>query len=145
MTPAAETAQRFADLTRDELVAWGRTFGASLSAPALVALSGELGAGKTTLVQAICAAQGVTEPVTSPTFALVHVYRGAATQVFHLDLYRLNSPSELDNLGWDEMLDSRSIVLIEWPDRAGPRLSSHVTRLALWHLPDDANRRRLIW
>lgn len=145
MTAPASAEHGFKDLTRDELVAWGRAFGASLEAPAVVALSGELGAGKTTLVQSICAALGVTEPVTSPTFALVHVYRGAATQVFHLDLYRLNSPAELDNLGWDEMLDARAIVLVEWPDRAASRLPSHASQLTLWHIPGEPNKRRIIW
>jgi tRNA threonylcarbamoyladenosine biosynthesis protein TsaE len=145
MTTVAGTTHGFLDLTRDELVAWGREFGAGLRAPAVIALSGELGAGKTTLVQAICAALGVSEAVTSPTFALVHAYRGAETQVFHLDLFRLNAPDELTNLGWDEMLDARAIVLVEWPDRAGSALPGYATRLALWHLPADPLRRRIIW
>lgn len=132
------------DLTRDELIAWGRRFALSLEAPAVVALSGELGAGKTTLVQAICSALGVNEPVTSPTFALVHHYRGAATPVFHLDLYRLNSPSELPHIGWDEMLDARAIVLVEWPDRAGSHLPSSAIHLQLQHLPLDPGRRRIV-
>ena len=97
------------DVTETELILWGRDFAATLEAPAVVALSGELGAGKTTLARAICSALGVSDPVTSPTFSLVHAYRGATIQVFHLDLYRLTSPNELDNLGWDEMLDSRSV------------------------------------
>jgi tRNA threonylcarbamoyladenosine biosynthesis protein TsaE len=145
MSVPVKAEHGFVDLTRDELVAWGRNFAASLQAPALVALSGELGAGKTTLVQSICAALGVNEPVTSPTFALVHSYRGAATQVFHLDLFRLNSPAELTNIGWDEMLDARAIVLVEWPDRAGSALPGYATKLALWHLPDAPDKRRIIW
>jgi tRNA threonylcarbamoyladenosine biosynthesis protein TsaE len=145
MTAGTGAAHGTVDVTRDELAAWGHRFARTLEAPAVVALSGELGAGKTTLVQAISAALGVTEPVTSPTFALVHSYRGATAQVFHLDLFRLNSPSELANLGWDEMLDARAIVLVEWPDRAGTALPDYATKLALWHIPTDPNRRRIIW
>ena len=145
MSAPASAASGFLDVTRDALVAWGRQFGASLQAPAVVAISGELGAGKTTLVQSICAALGVAERVTSPTFALVHIYSGAATRVYHLDLFRLNSPNELTNLGWHEILDSRAIVLVEWPDRAGSALPGDATKLALWHLPGEPSKRRIIW
>jgi tRNA threonylcarbamoyladenosine biosynthesis protein TsaE len=145
MTAGADVTHGFKDLTESELIHWGRGFAATLQAPAVVALSGELGAGKTTLVRAICAELGVRETVTSPTFALVHSYRGSAAQIYHLDLYRLNSPTELTNLGWDEILEANAIVLIEWPDRAGARLPTPVTRLALWHIPNDPNRRRIIW
>ena len=75
-----------ADLDLAGLTAWGEAFGASLSAPCIVTLDGELGAGKTTLAQAICRGCGVADSVTSPTFALVHQYRGTRAMVFHLDL-----------------------------------------------------------
>lgn len=133
------------ELTRDALVAWGRRLGESLVAPEVFAISGDLGAGKTTLVQAICDGFGITDPVTSPTFALVHDYRGGTSPVFHLDLYRLNSPSELTNLGWDEMLDARAIVLIEWPERAEAALPDYARRIALSHVDGDPDRRRIAW
>jgi tRNA threonylcarbamoyladenosine biosynthesis protein TsaE len=133
------------DLTEAGLAEWGWRFGASLEAPAVVGISGELGVGKTTLVQAICAGFGVTDQVTSPTFALVHAYQGAASPVFHLDLYRLDSPAQLTNLGWDEMLDARALVIVEWPERAGPALPSYARLLALAHLSGQPDRRRLSW
>ena len=86
-------------LTRAELDLWGEALGRTLVAPAVIALHGDLGAGKTTLVQAICRGLGVTDEVTSPTFALVHEYTGASVPVFHLDLYRLEGPRDLANLG----------------------------------------------
>src|ERR1700733_11307911 len=78
-----------------ELVDWGQKFGHLVTPPLVVAISGELGAGKTTLVQAICRGYGVTDEVTSPTFAIVQEYRAPRSVVYHLDLYRLERPSDL--------------------------------------------------
>jgi tRNA threonylcarbamoyladenosine biosynthesis protein TsaE len=130
-------------MTEAELREWGRRFGRAAHAPLLVTIIGELGAGKTTLVQAICAGYGVTDEVTSPTFALVHEYRAPRSAVYHLDLYRLERPDQLDEIGWDEVVSARAVVLVEWPERAGDRLPpGHVT-LSLQHLPDDPGRRLL--
>jgi tRNA threonylcarbamoyladenosine biosynthesis protein TsaE len=106
-------------MTRAELIAWGEGFGRAATPPLVVALAGDLGAGKTTLAQAICAGYGVTEPVTSPTFALVHRYDAPRSPVYHLDLYRLQRPSELVNIGWDEIVIAHALVIVEWPERAG--------------------------
>src|SRR3954469_22786855 len=76
-------------MTRADLVAWGESFGRAATPPLVIALAGDLGAGKTTLTQAICAGYGVTEPVTSPTFAIVHRYEAPRAPDYHLDLYRL--------------------------------------------------------
>lgn len=115
------------------LVAWGRAFAAQLRAPAVVALAGELGAGKTTLVRAIAEALGVQEPVTSPTFALVHRYLGDGVLVYHVDAFRLRPGEEFRDLGFAEMLeDARAIVLVEWPERLGAAAPpfTHQVRLA---------------
>ena len=126
-----------------ELRDWGTRFGRSARPPLVVTVRGELGAGKTSLVQAICTGYGVTSEVTSPTFALVHEYVSPRSAVYHLDLYRLDRPEQLDAIGWDEMLASRALVLIEWPERAGDRVApGHIT-LSLQHLPDDPGRRLL--
>ena len=130
-------------MTREELEAWGRAFGAAASAPLVVTISGDLGAGKTTLVQSICAGFGVTVEVTSPTFALVHEYAGSRGSVFHLDLYRLTSPAELTNIGWDEITGAHALVLVEWPERAGDRLPKNSVPLDLEHVAGDEARRIL--
>jgi tRNA threonylcarbamoyladenosine biosynthesis protein TsaE len=130
-------------LTQPELIAWGEKFGRVASAPLVVAISGELGAGKTTLVQAICRGYGVAEDVTSPTFALVHRYAAPRSPVYHLDLYRLKSPDELRNLGWDDLLGDDALVLIEWPERAGDELPHDHVPISLQHLPGDDTRRVL--
>jgi tRNA threonylcarbamoyladenosine biosynthesis protein TsaE len=110
----------------------------------VVAISGELGAGKTTLVQAICRGFGVTDEVTSPTFALVHEYGGAPAPVYHLDLYRLSAPHELTNLGWDDIIGSHALVLVEWPERAASRMPDDAVPIELEHIPEDPMRRVLL-
>ena len=109
-------------LDRAGLFAWGRRLGAEMSVPRVVTISGDLGAGKTTLVQAICDGFGVTEPVTSPTFALVHEYWAPRGVVLHLDLYRLEDARSLDSIGFDELMERDALVLVEWPERAAGRL-----------------------
>lgn len=143
IVPALAPRSRIA-VTREELVAWGEAFGRAARPPLVVAISGDLGTGKTTLAQAICRGAGVTEPVTSPTFALVHEYAGANGSVYHLDLYRLDRPDELTNIGWDDIIGAHALVLIEWPERAGQRLPADAVPIELEHDPADAERRLLL-
>ena len=127
------------------MIAWGEAFGRAARPPLLVALSGDLGAGKTTLVQAICRGYGVTEPITSPTSALVHEYHATRSRVFHLDLYRLEHEHELTNIGWDDIVaDPHALVLVEWPERAGSRLPAAHVPIDLEHLDGDDDRRLLL-
>ncbi len=143
IVPELATQGRLA-LTRDELVSWGERLGAAVQAPLVVAIAGDLGSGKTTLVQAICRGAGVQEDVTSPTFALVHEYVAARFHVYHLDLYRLGGLAELTNIGWDEIVTANALVLVEWPERAGDRLPRDVVPIGLEHIPGDADRRLLL-
>ncbi|MFL5545176.1 MAG: tRNA (adenosine(37)-N6)-threonylcarbamoyltransferase complex ATPase subunit type 1 TsaE [Gemmatimonadaceae bacterium] len=131
-------------LTESELRHWGEELGKSITPPLIVTLTGELGVGKTTLAQAICRGYGVREEITSPTYALVQEYRAPKSPVFHIDLYRLDSPDQLTNLGWDEIVSSRSLVLVEWPERAGARLPEDHLSIELDYLPEDATRRILL-
>lgn len=128
-------------LSADELNRFGEGLGRDLRAPAVVGLSGELGTGKTTLVQAICRGLGARVPATSPTYALVHRYETpAGPPVYHVDCYRLKSPEEARDVGFDDMERERAIVLIEWPERAGtwaPALDRHIV---LAHDPNPGIR-----
>jgi len=130
-------------LDEAELIDWGERLGRVARAPLLVTLTGELGAGKTTLARAICLGYGVTDEVTSPTFTLVHEYAAARSPVYHLDLYRLRTPDELTNLGWDEILSQDALVLVEWPEHAGNRLPHAHVPISLQHLPEHPDRRLL--
>ena len=106
-------------LRADELSRFGEALGRELAAPAAIGLSGELGTGKTTLVQAICRGLGARAPATSPTYALVHRYEAAGRPVYHVDCYRLKVPDEARDLGFEDMMREGAVVLIEWPERAG--------------------------
>jgi tRNA threonylcarbamoyl adenosine modification protein YjeE len=131
-------------VTEHELREWGQELGRSTTAPLLVTLTGDLGVGKTTLAQAICRGYGVLDEITSPTYALVHEYRAPRSAVFHIDLYRLDSPDQLTNLGWDEIVSSRSLILVEWPERAGSRLPEDHLPIDLDYVPTDSTRRILL-
>jgi tRNA threonylcarbamoyladenosine biosynthesis protein TsaE len=131
-------------VTEEELRTWGERLGRAATAPLVIALSGDLGAGKTTLAQAICRGAGVREFVTSPTFALVQRYDGARFPVYHLDLYRLESASQLANLGWDDVMRDDAVVLVEWPERADGRLPDDTLHIELEHHPADDTRRLLL-
>jgi tRNA threonylcarbamoyl adenosine modification protein YjeE len=131
-------------LTERELVEWGERFGQAVRPPLIVAIAGELGAGKTTLVQAICRGCGVMQEVTSPTFALVHEYAAPHFTIYHLDLYRLAGEHELTNLGWYDLLAAHALLLVEWPERAGSRLPATAVPIELEHVADDPGRRLLL-
>jgi tRNA threonylcarbamoyladenosine biosynthesis protein TsaE len=143
LVPSLVTRGRVA-MTRAELFAWGEAFGRAASPPLIVTLAGDLGAGKTTLAQAICAGYGVTEPVTSPTFALVHRYHAPKSPVYHLDLYRVERPSELVNIGWDEISMAHALVIVEWPERAADFIPAGHVPIELEHVPADPDRRVLL-
>jgi tRNA threonylcarbamoyladenosine biosynthesis protein TsaE len=131
-------------LTESELRHWGEELGRSTKQPLLITLTGELGVGKTTLAQSICRGFGVLEAVTSPTYALVQQYSAPKCAVYHLDLYRLDSEAQLTNLGWDEIISSQSLILVEWPERAGSRLPEDHLPIDLDYVADDPTRRILL-
>jgi tRNA threonylcarbamoyladenosine biosynthesis protein TsaE len=113
----------------------GRRLAAQLSTGVTVLLCGNLGAGKTSLAQGIVAGCGSNEKVTSPTFSICNIYQGSA-EIHHYDLYRLNSPAELYSAGFEESVDSDTIVLVEWPDLSLEFLQGHAIVIKLYHSLD---------
>jgi tRNA threonylcarbamoyladenosine biosynthesis protein TsaE len=115
-------------LTRsaEETVAFGRTLAAEWTPPLVVLLRGDLGAGKTTLVKGIAEAfqAASADNVTSPTFTLIHEYRGPRATLYHIDLYRVDTQRELETLALDDLLAPDSILLIEWGEKF-PRFVRH--------------------
>lgn len=101
----------------------------SLAPGAVVALHGDLGAGKTTFVQGLAFALGVTRPVTSPTFTVSTEYRTGAFLFVHMDLYRLFGPDDLLTIGYPEYLETGAVVAVEWPERAGDLIPADA-----WHV-----------
>jgi len=110
----------------------GAALAADLKGGAVLALVGDLGAGKTSLVQGLVRALGGGE-VTSPTFSLVQEYRGGDLEIFHFDFYRIESEHELLALGWDDYLDRGGIVVVEWPRLFPDLLPQNALWLSLSH------------
>jgi len=127
----------------EETIAFGRTLAELLAPPKLVLLRGDLGAGKTTLVKGIAAAfeAAAEEDVTSPTFTLVHEYRGPRADLYHIDLYRVDTPRELETLGLDDLRSERSVLLIEWGEKFARLQRERDMEISLE--PDGENRRQI--
>ena len=127
----------------EETIAFGRTLAELLAPPKLVLLRGDLGAGKTTLVKGIAAAfeAAAEEDVTSPTFTLVHEYRGPRANLYHIDLYRVDTPRELETLGLDDLRSERSVLLIEWGEKFARLQRERDMEISLE--PDGENRRQI--
>jgi tRNA threonylcarbamoyladenosine biosynthesis protein TsaE len=122
----------------EETIQFGRELGAELKPPVLVLLSGELGAGKTTLTKGIVSGAGAAreEEVTSPTFTLVHKY-GNGKRIFHVDLYRIGDFHDLETLGLEDVLSEPGVVIVEWPDRLKLRTDWPVVQIKLEHVEED--------
>ncbi|HEX8829698.1 MAG TPA: tRNA (adenosine(37)-N6)-threonylcarbamoyltransferase complex ATPase subunit type 1 TsaE [Longimicrobium sp.] len=131
-----------AELTEEQMRAWGERIGREARTPLVIALRGDLGAGKSTHARAIAHGAGVAGDVPSPTFNLVFRYdtpRGV--QVAHLDLYRLEDPDEVWELGWDELGGPDDLVLIEWPQRAEALLPAPRWEVEIMEPGDPSVRR----
>jgi tRNA threonylcarbamoyladenosine biosynthesis protein TsaE len=111
--------REFTTGSAEETIALGHKLAEWLAHPKLVLLRGDLGAGKTTIVKGIAAGfQAASEEnVTSPTFTLVHEYRGPRADLYHIDLYRIDTQRELDTLALDDLVSERSVLLIEWGEK----------------------------
>lgn len=123
----------------EQTAAAGERLAARLGPGDVVALTGELGAGKTCFVQGLVRGLGATAVATSPTFVLVNEYRGRVP-VHHVDLYRTGSLTELLDLGLDELLAGDGVSVVEWAERAGPLLPSHTIRVHIDGVGDEPRR-----
>jgi tRNA threonylcarbamoyladenosine biosynthesis protein TsaE len=121
----------------------GGLLGQLLGDQEVICLEGELGAGKTSLIQAIGRAQGVTEPITSPTFTLVNEYHGREVTIYHVDLYRLDSTEEIVQAGIDACFYSDGICLVEWAEKAQSVLPPEHMYITLTHAGGDQRHIRV--
>lgn len=117
----------------DATLALGRELGQAAQAGDVIALVGDLGAGKTTLTQGIVDGLDYQQEVTSPTFSLVQQYLGGRLEVFHFDFYRVEGEHELLDLGWDDYLDRQGLVIVEWPTLHPTLLPKNTRWLKLSH------------
>ena len=107
----------------------GRELAARLSAGSVVAFTGDLGAGKTAFTRGLAAGLGVTDRVTSPTFTIVNEYGGGRLPLFHFDLYRLTSPEELYDIGWEDYLRRDGVCAVEWSENVADALEDGCIRV----------------
>ena len=131
-------------IVRDEaeMEALGETIAAGLEPGSVLALVGGLGAGKTRFVKGLARGAGFDGEVTSPTFSLVHEYRGGRLPVFHFDLYRLKDEEELLGIGWDEFFDEPGVVIAEWADLFPDLIPAGARWLHFEVLPEGGRRVR---
>jgi tRNA threonylcarbamoyladenosine biosynthesis protein TsaE len=130
----------------EETIAFGRSLVELLAPPKLVLLRGELGAGKTTLIKGIAAgfAAAEEEDVTSPTFTLVHEYRGPRANLFHIDLYRIEKQRDLETLALDDLRVDDSVLLIEWGEKFPRLLDERDAEISLEQVGEGKRKIKII-
>src|SRR5271167_3763497 len=137
--------REFITRSPEETIALGRTLAELLAPPKIVVLRGDLGAGKTTLVKGIAEAfqAASAEDVTSPTFTLIHEYRGPAANLYHIDLYRIDTPRQLETLGLDDLIADNSVLLIEWGEKFARFVKERDVEIAMERVGEDDRRVRV--
>lgn len=135
-------ASSLRSLSEDQTIAIGQQFAADLKVGDVVALYGDLGAGKTEFVKGVCSFFNVEDIVTSPTFTIINQYAGETSEgdpvrIYHVDLYRIETMKELADVGFDDCVFAHdAIKLVEWPDKAEHMLPAHY---AVRLMPDPAD------
>jgi tRNA threonylcarbamoyladenosine biosynthesis protein TsaE len=126
----------------EETTELGRRLASELKPGSVVLLRGDLGAGKTTMVKGIAEgfAAAEAERVTSPTFTLIHEYRGPRVTLYHIDLYRVDTQRELDTLALDDLMDGHSILLIEWGEKFERFAKERDVEIGIEHAGGDERR-----
>ena len=122
--------QNYSSASPEATRRFARKLSERLQAGDVVLLQGNLGAGKTEFVKGMAEGFGVTEPVTSPTFALLNIYQGRLP-LYHFDLYRLNRPEELFEIGFDEFVGGDGVALVEWPDLFAEEMPTECLQVAI--------------
>ena len=133
-------SQRFITNTPEETEALGARLARALEPGAVVAFTGDLGAGKTAFVRGLARGLGVQDRVTSPTFTIVNEYEGGRLPLFHFDLYRLGSADELFDIGWEDYLARGGVCAVEWSERMEELLEPGTVRVDLRRGEDEDRR-----
>ncbi|MEI6949165.1 tRNA (adenosine(37)-N6)-threonylcarbamoyltransferase complex ATPase subunit type 1 TsaE [Paraflavisolibacter sp. H34] len=132
------------EVSIEELPSFARKFWEQVQDATVFAFYGPMGAGKTTLITALCKSKGVDGNVSSPTFSIINEYMysgdGQRGRIYHMDLYRLNSQEEAVQAGVEDCLYSGDICLVEWPEKAPDLLPPHTVRVHLEALDESCRR-----
>jgi tRNA threonylcarbamoyladenosine biosynthesis protein TsaE len=140
--PSRSPIKSFVTHSAEETTELGRRLASELKPGSVVLLRGDLGAGKTTMVKGIAEgfAAAEAERVTSPTFTLIHEYRGPRVTLYHIDLYRVDTQRELDTLALDDLMDGHSILLIEWGEKFERFAKERDVEIGIEHAGGDERR-----
>ncbi|MCK5007612.1 MAG: tRNA (adenosine(37)-N6)-threonylcarbamoyltransferase complex ATPase subunit type 1 TsaE [Spirochaetales bacterium] len=140
-----QTLNRYRTETPDQTIRLGLEIGKQLQPGSVVALHGPLGAGKTTLVKGIARSLNIEEALTSPSFTLIAEYEGSRegnpVTLYHIDLYRISHPQEIEDLGMEEILNGEGICVIEWAEKASEFLPESTVRVEI--VIEDKGRRQI--
>lgn len=132
MTYITHSAQETVDL--------GKKIGSLLKSGDVIAMTGTLAAGKTTITKGIAKALGITDVVTSPTFCLISEYEGTKMPLYHMDVYRLDGPEDFINLGVEEMLDGDGVCIVEWSEKVSSELPKRTIKIEITPLEDGSRQ-----
>ncbi|WP_288602542.1 tRNA (adenosine(37)-N6)-threonylcarbamoyltransferase complex ATPase subunit type 1 TsaE [uncultured Treponema sp.] len=132
MTYITHSAQETVDL--------GEKIGSLLKSGDVIAMTGTLAAGKTTITKGIAKALGITDVVTSPTFCLISEYEGTKMPLYHMDVYRLDGPEDFINLGVEDMLDGDGVCIVEWSEKVSSELPKRTIKIEITTLEDGSRQ-----
>lgn len=132
MTYITHSAQETVDL--------GEKIGSLLKSGDVIAMTGTLAAGKTTITKGIAKALGITDVVTSPTFCLISEYEGTKIPLYHMDVYRLDGPEDFINLGVEDMLDGDGVCIVEWSEKVSSELPKRTIKIEITPLEDGSRQ-----
>ncbi len=127
----------------EQTIALGERIGARLTGGDIIAYSGGLGAGKTTLTRGISVGMGLGDNVTSPTFALVNEYRGRGINLYHFDMYRITSAMDLETTGFYDYMDSDSVIAVEWSENIADELPDNAIYIDIRRTDDCDSEREI--
>ena len=132
MTYITHSAQETVDL--------GEKIGSLFKSGDVIAMTGTLAAGKTTITKGIAKALGITDVVTSPTFCLISEYEGTKMPLYHMDVYRLDGPEDFINLGVEDMLDGDGVCIVEWSEKVSSELPKRTIKIEITPLEDGSRQ-----
>ena len=141
---SASGIQTYESNSPEETFEIAKKIGEKISPGSVLALEGDLGAGKTLFTQGVAEGLGVTEPVVSPTFTILQVYDSGRCTLYHYDVYRIEDPYEMEEVGFDDFIFSDAVSIIEWPERISEIMPDHYTRVKITRIPGEDPDRRLI-
>ena len=127
-----------------ETYALGQRLGEKARPGMIVTLDGDLGAGKTLFAQGVAAGLGITEPVNSPTFTILQEYTDGRMPMYHFDVYRIEEPEEMDEIGYEDCFFGEGISLVEWADMIDELIPAEAVRICLERVPEKGDNYRKI-